>query len=101
MAGLGLGGVRLGVDRTTGHGCFGSTVAIRASMTVYVDQIASVRLTDIYAPHCCPMKGCHSPVASRGSQTVYMDQLQQQRITDPMGCGDHCYGGSISTYSGM
>jgi len=97
----GLGNVRLGVDSTTGHGCFPPTRAATASITCFVDQIAIVRVTDKYIPHCCPNQGCHSPVATAGSRSVYIDQLQQQRITDGMGCGDHCKGGSISTYSGI
>lgn len=98
---FGLGNVRLGIDSTTGHGCFPSTRAATGSLTCFVDQIAIVRLTDKYIPHCCPNMGCHSPVATVGSLSVYVDQLKQQRITDGMGCGDKCYGGSISTYSGM
>lgn len=97
----GLGGVRLGVDGTTGHGCFPPTRAASASMSVFIDQIAQVRVTDRYIPHCCPNQGCHAPVAIAGSRSVYVDQLQQQRTTDAMGCGDKCRGSSISTFSGI
>ncbi len=97
----GLGVVRLGVDMTTGHGCFPPTRAITASMTVYTDQIANVRVSDQYAAHCCPQKGCHTPVASGGSRTVFSDMLMKQRSTDAMGCGDHCRASSVTTYAGI
>lgn len=97
---FGQGNVRLGVDATTGHGCFPPTRASRGSLTVFIDQIAQVRLTDTYISHCCPAKGCHTPVASSGSVSVYTDQLYSQRTSDSMGCGDKCKASSISTFAG-
>lgn len=94
------GSVRLGVDKSTGHGCFAPVVPVTASIDVYVDQIAAVRLSDAYQVHCCPKKGCHAPIVKMGSRTVYANQLQECRSKDPMTCGDRALGCSISTYAG-
>ena len=92
--------IRLGVDASTGHGCFPSTIPASASMTVHTDQIAEVRVSDRYVPHCCPNKGCHVPMVTVGARITYTDQLATHRAGDPLGCGDTSSGGSMTTYSG-
>ena len=92
--------VRLGTDASTGHGCFGPTVPASASMTVFTDQIAEVRVSDKYVPHCCPSKGCHSPMVIVGARITYTDQLATHRNGDPLSCGDMSSNGSFTTYSG-
>ena len=90
--------IRLGVDASRGHGCFSPTVPATASMTVFTDQIAEVRVSDKYVPHCC--KGCHRPVVTMGARITYTDQLATHRSGDSLSCGDTASHGSISTYSG-
>lgn len=96
-----FGCVRLGIDPSTGHGCFAPVVPVTASIDVYVDQIAAVRMSDAYQVHCCPKKGCHAPIVRSGSRTVFDNMLQACRITDPMTCGDRALSGSISTLTGV
>lgn len=95
-----FGSVRLGVDASSGHGCFAPVVPVTASIDIYVDQIAAVRVSDSYAVHCCPKKGCHAPMVVRGSRTVYDNMLQTNKMGDPLSCGDNSLGCSISTYAG-
>jgi len=89
--------IRLGVDASRGHGCFSPTVPATASMTVFTDQIAEVRVSDKYVPHCC--KGCHTPSVTVGARITYTDQLPTHRSGDPLSCGDTSSNGSISTFS--
>lgn len=92
--------IRLGVDASTGHGCFPSTIPASASITVFTDQIAEVRVSDKYVPHCCPSAGCHAPAVVRGARITYTDQLATHRSSDVLSCGDRASNGSITTYSG-
>lgn len=96
----GNGNVRLGVDATTGHGCFPPTIPARAAITVFTDQIAEVRVSDAYVPHCCPNQGCHAPLAKLGSPTTYTEMLRTHRSGDMLSCGDRAYGGSLSSFTG-
>lgn len=97
----GQSAIRLGVDPSIGHGCFGPTVAVTASIDIYVDQIAAVRLTDMYAPHCCPPPvGCHVPSVARGSRTTYYNMLARHKQGDPLTCGDTSGIGSLTTFTG-
>lgn len=92
--------IRLGVDASRGHGCFGPTVAATGSLTVFTDQIAEVRVSDRYIPHCCPNQGCHTPMVTVGARVTYTDQLPTHRSDDPLGCGDVSGHGSLTTYAG-
>ncbi len=96
----GRGAIRLGIDMSTGHGCFAPVVPVTASINVFVDQIAAVRVTDSYAIHCCPKKGCHPPMVVRGSRTTYYNMLARHKQGDPLSCGDKSNMCSISTYTG-
>jgi uncharacterized Zn-binding protein involved in type VI secretion len=90
--------IRLGVDRSTGHGCFPPTVPSSASPDVYANQIAMVRLTDTYVPHCC--KTCHTPVATVASGTVFVNQLGDHRDGDGHSCGESAANGSPDVFAG-
>lgn len=90
--------VRLPIDSSTGHGCFPPTRPATASVTVFTNQLAQVRVTDSWVPHCC--FGCHTPVTVQGSSSVFADQLAKQRIGDAMGCGDRAATGSTDVIAG-
>lgn len=63
-----------GKKRTTGHGCWPSTVFIGPwSNTVFVNNepVALKGKTKI-ARHCCGSR-CHDGVASSGASTVYIE----------------------------
>lgn len=92
--------VRLGVDMTTGHGCFAPVVAITGSIDVYTDQIPECRVSDAYAIHCCPNAGCHAPMVVVGARITYTNMLPTHRSGDPLSCGDTSSNGSMSTYAG-
>lgn len=96
----GQNNIRLGVDASTGHGCFPSTIPATAAITVFTDQIAEVRVSDKYVPHCCPNMGCHAPVVTMGARITFTEQLATHRSSDSLSCGDRASSGSISTYSG-
>lgn len=85
---------RLGVDPNFGHYLCPSTASM-ASITVYTDQIAQVRVTDAYIPHCL-----HPTAAGVGSKTVYTDQLETFRLLDVLTCGDRSAAGSMTVYAG-
>lgn len=93
----GLRNIRLGVDASRGHGCFSPTVPATAAITVFTDQIAEVRISDKYVPHCC--KGCHTPSVVMGARITYTEQLATHRSGDSLSCGDTAGNGSISTFS--
>ena len=100
---LGLRGqrtVRLGVDLSTGHGCFSPVPAITGSIDVFTDQIAECRVSDVYATHCCPNKGCHAPMVTRGARITFTNQLATHRSGDALSCGDMSSNGSMTTYAG-
>lgn len=100
---LGLSGqsnIRRGVDASTGHGCFPSTIPAMGSISTFTDMISEVRVTDSYVPHCCPNQGCHKPVAAMGSRSAFTDMLATHRNGDMLSCGDRAFGGSLSTFSG-
>lgn len=92
----GLGKVRLGVDFTFGHGPCPPIVPSTASIDVFTDQIAQVRVSDLYTPHCL-----YTPAAREGSLTVFTDQLMTHRFLDALTCGDRNAMGSITTFAGI
>lgn len=92
--------VRLGVDASMGHGCFGPVVPVSGSIDVFTDQIAECRVSDQYAMHCCPLAGCHAPSVIVGALITYTNQLPTHRAGDPLSCGDTAFNGSLTTYAG-
>ncbi len=99
---LGLRGqqtIRLGVDVSTGHGCWSPVPAVSGSIDVFTDQIAECRVSDVYAVHCCT-PGCHAPMVTRGARITFTNQLATHRAGDPLSCGDTSSNGSITTYAG-
>lgn len=60
---------RMGVDLTAGH-CFPPVPIISASPSVFVNNIAVVRVGDPIQTHCCGIP-CHSGSAANGSPNVF------------------------------
>lgn len=86
------GAHRLG-DICTGHGCFPPRPNVSASPNVFVNGIASHRLGDGWAAHCCgPV--CHGASAAGGSPNVFVNGLPKCRIGDPVSCGSSMSTGS-------
>lgn len=98
---MSFGAVRLGVDMSIGHDCFKPTQPATASVTVFTDQIPTVRQTDTYVPHCCPKKGCHAPMVIQGSQSAFCDQLAKHLVGHACNCGDKAGMGSMTTFAGF
>lgn len=92
--------IRLGLDKSKGHGCWPSTFPATASTDVYVNGRAEVRTGDKYVPHCCPGKGCHQGTALAGSSTVYVNGRLAHTKQAPISCGDTANNGSLDTFTG-
>jgi uncharacterized Zn-binding protein involved in type VI secretion len=90
--------IRLGVDLSTGHGCFPPTVPSSASPNVFHNLIPGVRLTDTYVPHCCN-SSCHTPVVAISSKTVFINQLSQHAAGDIQSCSDVASNGSPDVFN--
>lgn len=73
-------------DKTTGHGCWPSTILISASANVIINGLGSVRISDNILPHCCV--SCHSGIQSSGSPNTYVNGLPMARVGDSISCGD-------------
>lgn len=86
---MGQANIRLATDQSTGHGCWPPTVPASASINVFVNGKAEVRVGDTYVSHCCPKKGCHVGTALTGATRTYTNK----RIT-------HTKGGQISCGNG-
>lgn len=98
----GISCVRMPIDMSTGHGCWPPTRPVTGSITSFTDQYAQVRVSDMWAVHCCssPPPQCHAPVTVMGSMNTFADQLPKQRIGDMMNCGDAAATGSLTTFAG-
>lgn len=93
-----FGVVRVGIDTSTGHGCFPPTNPNKGSMKTFVDGLAHVRVTDTYNVHCC--MSCHVPNAVQGSQIAFIDGLAAHCQTHKLGCGDAAATGSPKAFIG-
>jgi hypothetical protein len=94
-----FGCARMPIDMSTGHGCFPPTVPVMGSISTFTDQFSQVRVTDMWAPHCCgPV--CHPVVSAMGSMTTFADQLPKMRMMDMLSCGDMVAVGSLTTFAG-
>jgi len=97
----GFGCARMPVDVSMGHGCWPPTNPIMGSVSTFTDQFAQVRVTDMWAPHCCPgPPGCHAVVSAVGSTTTFADQLPKMRMFDGLSCGDSVAITSLTTFAG-
>lgn len=85
--------IRVGVDKSAGHGCFAPTAALTASSNVRINGIRAVRAGDKYAPHRCKKK-VHSMRIAKSSSRVRINGKPIHRTGDPISCGDRAGRGS-------
>lgn len=97
---MGRPNVRLNTDQTTGHGCWPPTLPIQASMNVFCNGKAEVRVGDAYMVHCCPGKGCHQGKAASGATKTYTNGKLVHTMGGAIDCGDFSQIGSPNVFSG-
>lgn len=85
--------IRLGIDKSAGHGGFPPTAPITASSNVRINGIRAVRAGDKYAPHRHKKKVHGSRVAVSRSN-VRINGKPAHRTGDPISCGDRAGRGS-------
>ena len=97
---MGRPNVRLNTDQTTGHGCWPPTLPVAASMNVFCNKLAEVRVGDAYMTHCCPSKGCHQGTALTGAIKTYTNKRLVHTAASSIDCGDVSSNGSPNVFSG-
>jgi uncharacterized Zn-binding protein involved in type VI secretion len=97
---MGQPNIRLSVDQTTGHGCWPPTLPVVASMNVFCNGKAEVRVGDSYMTHCCPSKGCHSGKALTGAVKTFTNKRLVHTAGGSIDCGDFASNGSPNVFSG-
>lgn len=85
--------IRVGVDKSKGHGCFPPTMPLTASSNVRANGIRVVREGDTYAAHRCKKK-IHSTRTAKSSSKVRVNGKRVHRTGDPISCGDTAGAGS-------
>lgn len=86
-------------DTCSGHGCFGSRMAVVGSPNVFANGIPLHRVGDVWETHCCgPV--CHSGVAATGSSTVFVNGVPVCRVGDAVDCGSTMIIGSPNVMAG-
>lgn len=87
------GAARLG-DFCTGHDGWFSRPNISASNDVFVNDIGSHRVTDMWPVHTRMGKQPHESLTLVGSPDVYVNDLPKARIGDLLDCGSLILDGS-------
>lgn len=96
-----FGRVRFGIDMSTGHPPWPSTVPAQGSTNAFMDNFPQVRVTDPWVMHCSPTPpSCHVPTTAQGSTVAFTDNLPTHRQTDKLSCGDMAATGSVVSFSG-
>ena len=72
-------------DVCTGHSCYPPRPSITGSPDVFTNNLNQMRLTDLYAVHCC--SGCHGGYLAAGSGSVFVNNLPAGREGDAVSCG--------------
>jgi uncharacterized Zn-binding protein involved in type VI secretion len=83
-------------DRCSGHGCWGPRPNDQGSPNVFINNLASHRLTDGWQAHCC--LSCHRSQACEGSPNVFVNNLNKCRIGDAVCCGSVMVQGSPNVF---
>lgn len=76
----------------TGHGCWPSRPNTTKSPDVFINSKGALRVSDMYAVHCCSDLGCHPGSIAAGSSTVFINGKQAARKTDAVSCGSSILG---------
>jgi uncharacterized Zn-binding protein involved in type VI secretion len=83
-------------DFCTGHGCFPSRPNLSASEDVFVEDIGSHRLGDIWDVHAC--ETIHGGITVSGSEDVFVNDQPKARIGDEVDCGSTILTGAESVF---
>lgn len=97
---MGSANIRLATDRSTGHGCFPPTLPAAASMNVFCNGLAEVRVGDRYIPHMCPGMGVHTGTALMGAVRTFTNKRLVHTVGGAIDCGDFASNGSPNVFSG-
>lgn len=97
---MGQPNIRLSIDQSTGHGCWPPTRPAAASLNVFTNGRAEVRVGDAYIAHCCPKKGCHVGTALSGAKTTFTNGRLVHTTGGKISCGDMAGKGSPDVFSG-
>jgi uncharacterized Zn-binding protein involved in type VI secretion len=82
---------RLG-DLCTGHGCWPTRPNSSASSDVFVNDVGSHRVGDLWQPHSC--RTTHDGIAISGSPDVFVNDKPKVRVGDLIDCGSLVLSGS-------
>jgi uncharacterized Zn-binding protein involved in type VI secretion len=80
--------VRVGSDLCSGHGRFPPRPAMTGSPDVMMNDLASVRVGDLWLPHP------HDGISIAGSGTVFVNDQAKVRVGDIIDCGSIALNGS-------
>ena len=83
-------------DICTGHNCWPPRPNDQGSPDVFINNLASHRLTDHWVTHCCGT--CHDSNACQGSPDVFVNNLNKCRIGDAVCCGSRMATGSPDVF---
>lgn len=97
---MGLPNIRLNTDQSTGHDCWPPSLPVAASINVFCNGLAEVRVGDAYMTHCCPAKGCHQGTALTGAVKTYTNKRLVHTSGGAIDCGDYASNGSPNVFSG-
>lgn len=97
---MGKPNIRLSTDRSTGHACWPPTIPAAASMNVFCNGKAEVRVGDKYIVHMCPGKGAHVGTALTGAAKTYTNKRLTHTAGGAIDCGDVASSGSPNVFSG-
>jgi uncharacterized Zn-binding protein involved in type VI secretion len=97
---MGAPNIRLSTDQTTGHGCWPPTLPAAASINVFCNGKAEVRVGDAYIMHLCPGKGAHIGTALTGAAKTYTNKRLVHTAGGAIDCGDFASNGSPNVFSG-
>ncbi|WP_447928393.1 PAAR domain-containing protein [Vreelandella sp. EE27] len=82
-------------DMCTGHSSCSPRPSVSGSPDVFVNGIASHRVSDAWARHCS-----HESVLAAGSKTVFVNGRPKGRVGDPVACGSLVATGSTNVFVG-
>ena len=91
--------IRVGTDKSKGHGCFPPTQPVSSSTNVKANGIKVVRMGDRYSPHRCG-KVVHGSRIAQSSSSVKVNGRSVHRMGDGISCGDSAGRGSPNVRAG-
>ena len=93
--------IRLNVDLSTGHNCWPPTLPVTASMNVFCNGRAEVRVGDKYMTHLCGyVIKPHQGTALVGAAKTFTNGRNTMVQGGQIDCGDRAANGSPNVFSG-